>query len=108
MTENVVKDIRFLQVIELRFRADKGPGGETPVGQVIEKDVVWHQLGHGDHTPARNLLQAVLRGAPCEECPEGDSSNSAIAFRAAVQARPFVTCFWLMNRRSHRSCSSAE
>ena len=63
MSEDVVEDIRFLDVIELVGSADELPGGEAPVGEMLEEDFVGDKSRHSDDSPAGALLQVVAQAA---------------------------------------------
>ncbi|MNE29762.1 hypothetical protein D3C80_1232530 [compost metagenome] len=57
MAEDVVEDVRFLQVVQLIRLPDELTRDEAAVGQVVEEDVLGHQSGHADHGPAGQGLQ---------------------------------------------------
>ena len=57
MTEDVVKDVGLLQVVELVGLAHEGPGREAAVGQVLEEHLVGDQAWRGDHGPAGQPLK---------------------------------------------------
>ncbi len=59
MAEDVVEDVRLLDVVELAGLPDELPGGEPAVGEVVEEDLVRHQRGHGHDAPAGELLELV-------------------------------------------------
>ena len=61
MAEQVVKNVRFLQIVELARLADELAGGEAAIGHVLEEDVVGHHAGHGDDAPAGLLFHDVAQ-----------------------------------------------
>jgi hypothetical protein len=52
MAEDIVEDVRLLQVVQLVGLADELAGGEAAVGQVVEEHLVGDQPRNGDHGPA--------------------------------------------------------
>ena len=52
VAEDVVEDVRLLQVVQLAGVADEPAGGKAPVGQMLEEHLVGHQAGHGHDAPA--------------------------------------------------------
>jgi hypothetical protein len=52
VAEHVVKDIRLLQIIELRALADEIAGGEAALAEMVEEDVLGDEARNGDHDPA--------------------------------------------------------
>jgi hypothetical protein len=85
MAEDVMEDIRLLQIVELIGRADEGAGRKTPIRQMLEEHRVGHEARNGDHAPAgesqqpvRHALEVrdagpaqVERLEPAEECVAG-------------------------------------
>ena len=59
MAEDIMENIRFLQVVELCFRADESARREAAIGQMIEENLVWHQFRHGHNAPSRDCLKPV-------------------------------------------------
>ena len=57
VAEHIVEDVRLLQVVELRARADELASGETAVGEVVEEHLVRHEARHGHDLEARARLQ---------------------------------------------------
>jgi len=43
VAEHVVEDVGLLEVVELMWLADESPRRKTPVGKVLEEDIVGHQ-----------------------------------------------------------------
>src|SRR5690606_7126718 len=60
MTEDLMKEIGFLQVIELFTTAQKGRYREFFVGQQIEKTVEVYQSRHGLNAPPCGVAQHVV------------------------------------------------
>ena len=52
MAENVVEDVRLLEIVELRLGADEGAGREAAVCEMLEKGVVRNETGDGDDAPS--------------------------------------------------------
>ena len=82
MAENVVEDVRFLQIVELGFRADEGPCGESAIRQMVEENLVRHQFGDRHDTPAGDLFQPV--GEPPHM---GDAGRGQFQLRHRLQRR---------------------
>ena len=59
MAENIVENVRFLQIVQLMGAADKLAGGKAAIGHVVEEDVVGHHARHGNNPPAGALFQGV-------------------------------------------------
>ena len=58
-----MKDIGFLQVVQLVGLANEMARWETPVCKVLEKNFVGHQPRHRHHLPAGALHQHVRQAA---------------------------------------------
>ena len=63
VAEDIVEDVRLLQVVELVGLADELAGRKAPVGQMVEEHLVGHQTRHRDDAPAGALLQIVAQAA---------------------------------------------
>ena len=61
MAEDVVEDVRLLDVVELVGLADELAGREAPVREMLEEDRVRHEAGHADHAPAGEHLQLLVQ-----------------------------------------------
>ncbi len=59
MTENIVKNIRLLEVVELRLGSDKGPGRKPAIGEMVKENLIRHQFRHRHNAPSRDLFQLV-------------------------------------------------
>jgi hypothetical protein len=59
MTEDVVEDVRLLEVIHFLLGPNERACGEAPIGQMIEKDLVRHESGHRHHAPAGEACETV-------------------------------------------------
>ena len=59
MAEDIVENVRLLQIIKLRLRADEGTSRKPPVGKVIEEYLVRHQFSHRHDSPAGDVLEPV-------------------------------------------------
>jgi hypothetical protein len=59
MTKNVVKNVRFLEIVQLFLRSDEGTGRKAPVGEVIKENVVGDEFGHRHDAPASDLFKTV-------------------------------------------------
>src|SRR3546814_17358604 len=57
MAENVVKDVGFLQIVELLRRADEIARRKAALGEMVEKDIVGNQPRHRDHPPPGRVHQ---------------------------------------------------
>ena len=57
MSEHVVKNIGFLQIIELLRRADKIACRKAAVSEMIEEHFIGDQSGHGDDLPTGRCHQ---------------------------------------------------
>src|SRR3546814_6766307 len=58
MAENVVKDVGFLQIVELLRRADEVARRKAAMGEMVEKDIVGNQPRHRDHPPPGRVHQS--------------------------------------------------
>ena len=58
MPEDIVEDVRLLQVIQLLGLANETPGHEAAIGEMLEKHRVGHQSRHRHHAPAGQSVQA--------------------------------------------------
>ena len=47
MAEDVMENVRFLQIVELFGRTNEIARGETPVREMIEKHIVWNETKAG-------------------------------------------------------------
>jgi hypothetical protein len=63
MTEDIVENVGFLQVVELILAADEAGRGKAPIGEVIEEHIVGDEAGHGNDAPARRTLQRLVQAA---------------------------------------------
>jgi len=52
MAEDIVEDVRLLQIVELVGLSDELARGEAAVGQVVEEHLVRDQARHRHHAPA--------------------------------------------------------
>src|SRR5258706_9687100 len=43
--EDVVKDVRLFEIVELVFGPDEGAGWEAAAREMLEEGIVWHQPG---------------------------------------------------------------
>ena len=59
MSENVVKDIWFLEIVELCLRSDEGTRREALVGEVIKEDFVGNKISDRYDTPPRQRFELV-------------------------------------------------
>ena len=60
MAEHVVENVRLLEIIEARGRADEVAGREAAAAQMAEEDVVGNEAGHGHHSPAGSCEQPFV------------------------------------------------
>ena len=52
MAEHVVENVGLLQIVELGLGTDEGPGGKSPIGEMLEEGVVGDEPRDRDHAPA--------------------------------------------------------
>ena len=63
MTEDIVKDIGLLQIVELMPLANEVPGRKPPVRQMRKKHLIGHQSRHGHDLPAGTPLKHLIETA---------------------------------------------
>ena len=82
MTEQIVKAVGLLQVIERVRPAHPPCHRKAAIGQMLEEDAIGHEPGHGYDLEARGGAQLTIQcgerrdtvrrqfqsGEPCEEC----------------------------------------
>jgi hypothetical protein len=73
--EDVVEDVRLLEVVELVRLADEVAGREAPVREVLEEHFVGHQPRHGDDLPSGALHQDVGEAAEVRDPVRGRSAG---------------------------------
>src|SRR3546814_13243655 len=83
MAENVVKDVGFLQIVELLRRADEIARRKAAMGEMVEKDIVGNQPRHRDHPPPGRVNQSRD-----EVAIAGDARLFESQHVASAQARP--------------------
>ena len=57
MAENIVEDIRLLEIIHLRFRADERAGRKALIGEMVEEHLVRHKPVHRHDAPAGQFFE---------------------------------------------------
>ncbi len=60
MAEDVVEDVRLLEIVELLGPADEATGGEAPVGQVIKEHLIGHETRHRHNGPAGEGVELAV------------------------------------------------
>ena len=78
VAEHVMEDVRLLQVVQLVWPTDEPAGGESPIGQVLEEDVVGDQPRNCHDAPAGQALQL-------------DIDTGEVGYAAAVQVQGVQT-----------------
>ncbi len=63
MAEEVVEDVRLLQIVELVLAADEAGRGKATVGEMREEHRIGDEARHGDDMPARRALQPLVEAA---------------------------------------------
>ena len=58
MAEHVMENVRFLQIVNLVWRADKIACGETAVGEMIKEHIIRYQPRHRNNLPPRRRHQS--------------------------------------------------
>ena len=61
MAKDVVKYIRLFKVIQFVWFANELPCWETPVCQVLKKNIIWHQARYGDNLPSSAWQQHLVQ-----------------------------------------------
>jgi len=92
MAEYVVKDVGFLQIVELRRRANKISRGKAPVRKMVEKDFVGDEARHRDHLPPRRGHQprvelAIIGNARLFEAQHIDTAQKRVGGAARKHVR---------------------
>ena len=57
MAEDIVKDIGFLEIVELFGGADEAPRHETPLGKMAKEHIIGYQPWHRHDLPAGQVEQ---------------------------------------------------
>ena len=82
MAEDIVENIRLLEIIKLVAPADEIAGDEAPVGEMVEEDIIRHQTGHRDDLPAGGIPQD-----PVELLEIGNARPRQLQYVDAVEKR---------------------